>query len=115
MPVRFYLDHNVDRAVAYGLRHKGVDVLTALEDGSERLSDAALIDRAVELNRVVVSSDRDFIVEARRRQSDGIAFAGVIYVAQSTAVGTWVDQLELLAKVGEPDDFADTLLFLPFP
>lgn len=113
MPVCFYFDHNVDRAVAYGLRQRGVDVLTALEDGSHRSSDRALIERATELGRVAVSSDRDFIVEARRRQREGSAFSGVIYVAQITPTGTWVEELELLAKVGEPKDFADTLLFLP--
>jgi hypothetical protein len=89
-------------------------VLTALEDGSQRWSDSALIDRARDLGRVAVSSDRDFIVEARRLQDEGIAFAGVIYVVQNTPVGTWIEELELLAKAGEPADFVDTLLFLPF-
>ena len=40
MAVRFYLDVHVPRAIALGLRLRGVDVLTAQDDGAERLADA---------------------------------------------------------------------------
>lgn len=65
------------------------------------------------LKRVAVSLNHDFIVEARRRQRNGTTFARVIYVPQKTPVGTWVDELEPLAKAGDPSDFADALLLLP--
>ena len=48
MTLRLYLDHNVRSAVAVGLRRRGVDVLTAAEDGRERLEDEALLARAAE-------------------------------------------------------------------
>jgi hypothetical protein len=34
MPLAFYMDHHVPRAVTLGLRLRGVDVLTAYEDGA---------------------------------------------------------------------------------
>jgi hypothetical protein len=114
LPVRFYFDHNVKRAITEGLRLRGVDVLTALEDGAQRLPDPELLDRATTLARVLVSTDKDLIIEARRRQREGVQFAGVVYAAQKLAVGHCIDQLELLAKAGEPGDLADSLLFLPF-
>ena len=113
MAVSFYLDHNVDRAIADGLRRRGVDLLTAYEDGRHRADDSALIDRATALGRVAVSSDRDFIREAHRRQRDGIDFAGVIYAPQSIPIGPCINDLALVAEASDPHDLANTLLFLP--
>jgi len=45
-----------------------------------------------------------------QRQLVGAAFAGVIYVAQNLPVGTWVEQLELIAKASAPEDLAGALL-----
>ena len=113
MPVRLYCDHNVSRAITQGLRLRGVDVLTAHEDGALRLTDPKLLDRASELGRVLFSSDEDLIVEARRRQRAHVSFAGVIFSPQERPVGLCVEELELVTKVGDPGDFVDSLLFLP--
>jgi hypothetical protein len=78
-----YMDHNVRREITDGLRRRGVDVLTAHEDGADRLSDPELLDRATTLGRVLFSRDEDLIREAIRRQQAGEFFAGVIY-AQPT-------------------------------
>src|SRR5579884_1049821 len=45
MPLALYLDQHVPRAIATGLRLRGVDVLTAFEDGASDLDDPALLDR----------------------------------------------------------------------
>lgn len=113
MPVGLYLDHNVSRAIAQGLRLRDVDVLTAFEDRTHMLPDSELLDRATSLGRPLFSSDEDLIVEARRRQREGVPFAGVIFAPQLAAVSICIDQLEILAKAGEPVDFGDRLLFLP--
>lgn len=65
------------------------------------------------LGRIAVSSDRDFIVEAHRRQREGIEFAGVIYVPQSTPIGVSIDDLVLVAEASDRKDLFNTLLFLP--
>ena len=46
MSVRLYFDVQVRRAVADGLRQRGVDVLRAQEDGAAELEDPELLDRA---------------------------------------------------------------------
>ena len=53
MSVKLYLDVHVRRAVTAGLRLRGVDVLTAQEDGAREYDDASLLDRAAELGRVL--------------------------------------------------------------
>ncbi len=114
MPVRLYFDHNVNRAVTQGLRLRGVDVLTALEDGAHQLTDPELLDRATALDRVLFSNDRDLVLEARRRQRDGVRFTGVVFAPQNLPIGLCVEQLELVVKAGEPEELVDSLLFLPF-
>ncbi len=52
---------------------RGVDVLTAQEDNTARLSDSELLDRASELERVLFSQDDDLLAEATIRQSKGQA------------------------------------------
>jgi predicted nuclease of predicted toxin-antitoxin system len=61
----------------------GVDVLTAQEDGTTRLDDDKLLDRALELGRVLFTQDDDLLNEtALLRQRRGLPFAGVIYAHQ---------------------------------
>ncbi len=114
MSVRLYMDVHIRRQITDGLRRRGVDVLTAQEDGATRLSDRELLDRATNLQRILVTEDRDLLREAARRQQTGEFFAGVIYVPQNKLpIGQCVRELELLATIGEPEDFANQVIFLP--
>lgn len=114
MPLRLMMDVHVRRQITVGLRVRGVDVLTAQEDGSDRLDDPVLLDRARELGRVLFSQDRDLLVEATARQRSAIPFPGVIYAPQlAVTVGQAVADLELIAKVYDPADIADRVEFLP--
>jgi predicted nuclease of predicted toxin-antitoxin system len=67
MPLTFYMDHHVPRAITLGLRLRRVDVLTAYEDGASEWDDAALFDRASELGRVLFTRDDDLLAEAAKR------------------------------------------------
>lgn len=113
MSIRLYFDHNVNRAVVQGLRLRGLDVLTAFEDGAHQLSDPELLDRATALGRVLVSSDVDLVVEARRRQRAGVAFAGVLFMPRAMAVGVCLEQLQLVTEAASAQDLVDSLVFLP--
>lgn len=108
------MDHHVPRAVTNGLRLRGVDVITAGEDGAGELQDPALLERATESNRVLFTQDDDLLIEAARRQRLGQTFAGVVYAHQlRISIGDCIRDLELVAKVGEPGDMVDQTLFLP--
>ena len=115
MPLAFYMDHHVPHAITLGLRLRGVEVLTAYEDGTSELDDAPLLDRAGELGRVLFTRDDDLLAEAARRQRGDIPFQGVIYAHQlRVSIGRCVQDLELIAKAGEPDDLRNGIMFLPF-
>lgn len=114
MSVKLYMDVNVRRVIAFSLRLRGVDVLTAQEDGAQRLPDPELLDRATELDRVLFTHDRDLLREARQRQKDGRHFAGVVYAHQlRISIGQCINDLELFAKVNEPEDFIGLVEYLP--
>ena len=55
MGVELYMDVHVRREITVGLRTRGVDVLTAQEDGAAALDDPLLLDRATSLGRVLFS------------------------------------------------------------
>jgi predicted nuclease of predicted toxin-antitoxin system len=76
--LKLYMDVHVPDAITAGIRLRGVDVLTAQEDGTRRLPDPMLLDRATALGRVLFSQDRDLLREAAQRQQRGVSFAGLI-------------------------------------
>jgi hypothetical protein len=110
-----YLDHHVHDAIGTGLRQRGVDVVTCQEDGTATLDDESLLDRAVVLGRVIFTQDEDFLAIARQRQQTGRDFAGVAYAHQlGISIGKAIRDLELLAKVYEPDDMRNRVEYLPY-
>ena len=114
MAIKFYMDQHVPRAITVGLRLRGVDVITAYEDGTSELPDPELLERAGELGRVFFTRDDDLIAEVTRRQREGIGFHGVVYAHQlRVSIGICVQDLEIIAKAGEPEDLMNEVKFLP--
>ena len=114
MSIALYMDVHVRRAVSNGLRMRGGDVLTAREDGAAMWPDDRLLDRAGELGRVLFSQDDDLLAEAELRQREGRNFHGVIYTHQlSITIGQCVRDLEIIAKVADPEDLRNRVEFLP--
>jgi predicted nuclease of predicted toxin-antitoxin system len=112
--IRFYMDVHVPYAMTFELRLRGVDVLTAQEDGAGELEDSKLLDRASTLGRVLVTQDADFLKEAARRQKNAVRFAGIICVPQlDVTIGQGVRDLELIARASDPEDWANWVEFLP--
>lgn len=114
MPLAFYMDQHVARAITLGLRMRGVEVTTAYEDGTSEIDDATLLDRAGALGRVLFTRDDDLLAEATQRQRAGMLFRGVVYAHQlRVSIGTCVQDLEIIAKAGEPEDLLNGVIFLP--
>lgn len=73
--IRFYLDENIQSAVALGLRIRGIDVLTAQEAGLRGASDQEHLAFATANERVLVTYDTDFLViDASGQEHTGIAW-----------------------------------------
>jgi predicted nuclease of predicted toxin-antitoxin system len=108
------MDHHVRRAVTEGLRRRGVDVLTAYQDGFAGKSDERLLERSTQLGRVLFTHDEDFLAIAHHWLLDGREFAGIVYVHQDELPNRkMIDDLELIAKAADPKDTWNRVEFLP--
>jgi hypothetical protein len=93
---------------------RGIDVLTVQEDGYRNTPEPIVLDRAIELGRVLFSQDDDLLAEATRRQRTGESFGGVIYAHQQRInIGMCVRDLELITQAAEPEDLANRVTTKP--
>lgn len=114
MSLSLYTDHHVRSAIVKGLRRRGIDILTAQEDGRADHADEAILARVCELNRIIFTQDADFLAIAHRWQRAGHHFPGVIYAHQLHAtVGRIVADLQLILEASACDEISDTVVFLP--
>ncbi len=114
MAVRLYMDQHVPGPITKSLRLRGVDVITAYEDGASELEDSALLDRTTELGRVLFTQDNDFLAEGTYRQRNEIPFAGVIYAHQrDVPMGVCIEDLAIITQVENPEDLMNNVLFIP--
>lgn len=115
MPVSYFMDVHVNGSITKELRRRGVDVLTAQEDGSDRLEDDLVLERARVLGRVVFTQDIGFKALAESWQAQGRGFAGLAFAHQMTsAIGKLVQDLELIAFASDPYEWVDKVQHLPF-
>jgi Domain of unknown function (DUF5615) len=112
--IALYMDVHVPAPITRALLRLGVDVKTAQEDGTTKLPDDELLDRATALNRALFTRDDDLLAEANARQRSGKFFAGVIYAHQlRVTIGRCINDLEIIAKAGEPTDIHNRVEHLP--
>ncbi len=115
MSVPLYMDHHVPMAITQELRRRGVDCVTAQEDGAARADDDRLLGRAMELGRVLCSQDDDLLAIAHSWLRTGCEFAGLVYAHQlNITIGQAVRDLELIATLFDPVDMRNRVVFIPF-
>ncbi len=76
MAIKLYMDAHIPKAITNGLRLRGVDVLTAQEDNTDKLSDPELLDRATALTRVFFTFDDDLLIRLQKDNSHQFRFQG---------------------------------------
>lgn len=115
MAVQLYVDVHVPQAITDQLRRRGVDVLTAIEDDSDELLDDQLLERVRSLGRVLFTQDIRFKAMAEDWQRQGKPFAGLIFGHQlGGTIGQFVKNLELIAQASDPNEWLNTVEYLPF-
>lgn len=85
MSIAMYMDTHVHVAITEQLRRRGVDVLTAQDDGCGALDDEELLARSTSLGRVMFTFDIRFKARAEGWQRAGTPFAGLVW-GHSSAV-----------------------------
>jgi predicted nuclease of predicted toxin-antitoxin system len=107
--IRFHLDENCHRAVAEGLRRRGIDATTTPETGLLSSSDEQQVAYALVRGRVIFTQDRDFL----RLHSAGVPHAGIAYCAKDTrSIGETIQGLVLIWELLEPEEMRNRVEFL---
>jgi predicted nuclease of predicted toxin-antitoxin system len=108
------MDHHVPEAVTKALRRRGIDVITALEDGREKVDDDELLNRSTQLARILYTQDQDYLGIADRRRKEGRDFSGIVYAHQhSVSLGRAIVDLELVVQVMDAKEMQNQVQFLP--
>ena len=106
--VKFFLDEHIPKAVAKGLRARGVEVLTCAEANRLTFGDAEHLQFAFSQGYVVVTADNDFLT----LHSQGTRHAGIAFTAKPLTIGQFVSALMLIHEVLEADEMLDHIEFL---
>lgn len=107
--IRFHLDENCHRAVAEGLRRRGIDVTTTAEAGLMRATDEEQMAYAVRENRVLLTHDRHFL----QLHSSGHTHTGIAYCDKdSRSIGEFLRSLILIWEILDPQDMLGKVEFL---
>ena len=99
--IQFHLDEHMDKAIATGLRRRGIDVTTTPEAELLGEDDTTQLSYAAEQKRVLVTCDVDFL----RLNAQGISHHGIVFVRedQCCQIGSVIRFLEALWLHDEKD------------
>ena len=114
MPVALYMDVHVHAAVVEQLRRRGVEVLTAQDDGALTFPDEKLLERSTALRHVLFTHDIRFKALGEDWQRQRRPFSGLVWGhPMRLTIGRMVTDLELIAKATDPADWPNVVEPLP--
>ena len=107
--VRYYLDENVQIAIAEQLIRRGIDVVTARDLNLLGEEDTNHLERATAMGRVLCTHDTDYIQLA----SSGRQHAGIVLGQQDQHhIGAWVTFLTRIHNEHTPDDMQNSVAYV---
>jgi len=107
--IRFHLDEHGPKAVAEGLRRRGIDVTMTAEVGLSGATDEKHLTWAATQVRVLFTHDDDFL----RLHAVGVSHAGIAYChQQSRSIGDIIRGLTLIWEIYDPEDLKNKVEYL---
>ena len=107
--MKFYLDEHIPKAVAEGLRRRGIDVLTIQGAGRVGDPDRKQLAYAALKRRVLVTFDDDFLA----LDAAGASHSGIVFSQTGRrSVGELIESLVLIANVIEPEEMRNHIEFI---
>jgi hypothetical protein len=120
LPPRFLADENLENAIIIGLRQKrpGMTILTAHEAGVIGLKDPELLQRAKELDLILITHDRktmyDHFADFLMRLSPGEHSPGVLLVSQTKhSIGQIISFILEVYDLSRHEEWRDLPTSLP--
>src|SRR6266851_9594768 len=114
--LRLLIDEDVHGDIVDGLRRRqpGLDLVRVQDVGLRHTPDPIILEWAAQQGRVVVSVDKKTLaVDAWDRVAHGSPMPGVAILRILLSIGQAVNERELIALAGNPDDVRDLVVYLP--
>ena len=114
--LRLLIDEDVHGDILDGLRRRqpALGVVRVQDVGLRHKPDPIILEWAAQHGRVVVSVDKKTLaVDAWDRVARGVPMPGVAILRILLTIGQAIDELELIALAGNPEDFRDQVIYLP--
>ncbi len=113
MALRYFFDECTDEDVARALISLSVDVVTVSGLKRKGIPDPEQFDFANQENRVIYSTDHDFLIIAWEHMAQGKGFPGLVFHAPGTrSKRQIIDALFLLNEVLEPQDMVNQVEYI---
>jgi hypothetical protein len=106
--ISLYLDENLSNRISAQLRLRGIDAISVQDTIYRGDTDIHHLERASQQNRVLVTTDTDFLIIA----SEGKEHSGIVFGRQSLSIGEWVTRLELICNVYTMDEMQNHVEYL---
>jgi len=114
--LRLLIDEDVHGDIVEGLRRRqpALDLVRAQDVGLRHTPDPIILEWAAQQGRVVISVDKKTLaVDAWDRVGRGLPMPGVAILRIVLTIGQAINELELIALAGKPDDLRDQVIYLP--
>jgi len=115
MQIRLYIDEDaMARALVQGLRARGIDVTTVLDEGMGGKDDKAQLEHAIQQGRTLYTFNVGHFCQLHTEYlSQGKSHAGIIVVyRQRYSVGEQIRKLASLIKAKSAEEIINSLHFL---
>jgi hypothetical protein len=122
MPIRFYTDSHIAKAVAEQLRQKGVDIVRCEEVSMAEAKDYEHLAYATREKRVMITADQDFLRLHKQWQEEKKTHAGIMFCLPhlqglqnvGPIIKMCLDYHELIAEGAGTieDDIANQVIFV---
>jgi Domain of unknown function (DUF5615) len=111
--LKIYADENVDIRVVQGLRRRGIEVTSALEEEKIGATDDEHFVHAASLGSVIFTHDPDFIEIASQKSQRSERHEGIIFAAMHRLpLGECIRRLALYAEVVTAEEMVNRIEFL---
>jgi len=116
--VRFITDENFNGSILRGLlrRLPELDIVRVQDVGLLNADDPTILSWSANENRILLTHDVETMTAyAYSRIEKGLVMPGVVEVIATAPIGRVIEDLELLALCGDPEEFRDRIIYIPFP
>ena len=115
--IKVLFDEDIDGGIVNGIRRRrpDFDAIRAVDSGLAGRTDFEVLEFASTTGRVVISCDRRTMRgTAIDRIGAGISMPGLILVPRSVSRRDVISELLVLIEDSEPEDWINSIAFLPY-